>query len=388
MKVNSKFKVFMQTDLSASDFKVLTMLYQPLIGAEAYAIYSTFYHLAKKSDTMSHQMFIDLLNIKLQDFSKYREKIEAFGLLETYANNEDEYTYVLKPPFSAKQFFVDTFLGTYLESEIGPKNLERLIKMFVIEKPNTKDLVNITKSFDDLYEFKTTKLLNVDYDLEGRNGNSNKLIRNSINYDEFVKLLPRALVSTNLLNNKFKQKIMQLAYVYQFSIHDLVAIYEQAHKGKKNITIEQINLQARAYYEKNNNELVALEKNVSEDALLSELPCKVIIEKYASQDPEIQARALATVNDFIGQNDIDHGVLNVLLMFILKNKDGLLPHVNYLNKVWESWRKNGVQTASDAILYKENVEKYWKTKNEKNTKKINKPNWLDEYLDEISEMEG
>lgn len=388
MKLNSKFKLFMQTDLSSSDFKVLTLLYQPLIGMEANSLYSTFYQLAKRTDEMTHRMLLDILNIKQKDFIQYREKLEAFSLLETYQKNDLEYLYILKPPFSAKQFLVDTFLGTYLESEIGEKNLKNLIEIFKIEKPKTQYLENITKSFDDLYEFDSHKLLNIGYDLEGRNGNTLKLIRNGIDYEKFVESLPRGFVSPILYNENFKEKIIQLAYVYQFNINDLVQIYSNAHNGRKNITIEQINLQAKIYYEKQNQVVMVKDKEVSDDELLSSLPFKTIVEKFGSSDPFHQSMALATINDFISQNEIDLGVLNVLIIFILKNKNGILPHVNYLNKVWESWAKNGVQTPSDAIKYRDEIERKYTNNKTKTAKKVVKPDWIEEYLQEISEMEA
>ena len=119
MKVNSKFNLFMQTDLSASDFKVLALLYQPLLGLNAYSIYNIFYQFNKLNQLTPHHFLLDLLNIKQDEFINAREKLEALGLLETYLKNEDEYLYILKAPFTAKQFLLDTFLGTYLESEIG-----------------------------------------------------------------------------------------------------------------------------------------------------------------------------------------------------------------------------------------------------------------------------
>lgn len=392
MKLEDKLSIFMQTDLSTSDFKVLTFLYQPLVGIEAYAIYSVFYQLAKSEEELTHRMLLDILNIKKNDFNKYREKLEALGLLESYEKNNNEYIYILKPPFTAKQFLTDTFLGTYLESEIGEKNLKYIMEIFKVEKPVTSEFKNITKSFDDLYHFDSNKLLKVDYDLEGRNGNNSKLIKHEIDYEKFVESIPRALISPSLLNDNFKQKIVQLAFVYQFSIEDLVEIYANAHKGRKNITIAQMNLQAKLHYEKKDKNLTIMENEPNAEDALSNVSYLAIVEKFSNDDPVVKSSALSTINDFISQNEIDPGVLNVILIFLLKNKEGYLPNVNYINKVWESWAKNGVQSATDALKYKESIERSWAKKSGSyqgnKQEKVNKPSWLDEYIEDIKNMEG
>jgi len=383
MRINSKFRLHINTSLSSSDYKVLALLYQPLIGVDAYAIYSTFYHLVKGNEIDSHQLLFDLLNITMDDFKKAITKLEALGLIETYINSKKDYVYIIKPPYSAKKFLTDTFLGAYLESEIGTKNLENIIKVFKVNKPDLTNYKNITKSFDEVYQVHTKKLLNISDDLEGRNGFNNQLIRNGINYNEFIERLPRALKSPVLFNDNFKQKLIQLAFVYQFNVDDLVLIYKNASKGNTTATIEQINLQARLYYEKNNEVITIQKKTTSDTEVIKDLSFRTVVDKFVVDDPILRASSLDTINNFIAQNDVDLGVLNVLLIFILKNKEGVLPHVNYLNKVWESWAKAGVRTAEDAINHREQLEKTWKSR----APKENKPDWLDEYMKELEELE-
>ena len=390
MKVNSKFKLNMITTLSSVDFKVLIFLYQPLIGMKGLSLYNTLYMLSDNNVYEKHQMLFDLLNITQTEFIEIRNKLEAIGLMDVYEKDLDRFIYVLKPPYSAKRFLTDTFLGTYLESEIGSSNLDNLIKIFEVKKEDTTSYNNITKFFDDIYEVRSKRLLSINKELETRNG-SRSLIRNSINYDLFVESLPRALKQPILLNDNFKEKVLQLAFVYQFTIEDLVKIFVESSKGKKTISIDELNLQAKIYFEANDNSL-RVEEKVSDDVeILSKQSYRTIINMFGSKDLMVKANALSTINEFITQNDIDQGVLNILLIFILKNKEGVLPHVNYLNKIWSDWYKHGVRTASDAVRHREFVENQWQNKQTKSynkPKKVNKPDWLDEYLDELGDMEG
>lgn len=388
MKVGSKFKLNIKTELSSADFKVLAFLYQPLISMSAYSLYNTFYHLAKSKTELSHQVLFDLLNVKEVDFLKSREKLEAIGLLETYENNENEYLYILKPPYSAKKFLTETFLGAYLESEIGKKSLQLLAELFKVESDLSKEFINVTKSFDDLYHFKSKELLAINFDLEERNGNNTKMIKNGINYYEFVEKLPRALKSPQLFNENFKQKVIQLAYVYQFSIDDLIKVFEKATIGKSEPTFENISFQAKSYFESLNKEITVRKNVVTEEEVLNNLPFMQIIEKYGSDDIYQRANSLDTVNDFINQNEITQGTLNVLLIFILKNKNGVLPHVNYLSKVWRSWSKQGVKTASDALKLQEDLEKTYRSSNYRVKRQEKENDWVDDYLKELEELEG
>lgn len=387
MKVNSSFKLNINTDLSDKDFKVLTLLYQPLIGMKALSLYNTFYYLSNFNKTYLHQTIFDLLNINNVEFIKEREKLEALGLLETYEKNQTNYVYVIKTPYSAKRFLKDTFLGTYLESEIGSENIKKLISLFEVNNENIDDFENITKTFDDLYKIRSRRLLTIEQDIEGRNGSNNNLIRNKIDYNLLIDKLPRSVKHPILFNDNFKQQIMQLAFVYQFNIDDLVNIFIDANKGRDDLSIEEINLKAKMYFEKNNEEIMVLDKQTDDVSLMDSLPFKTVVNKFASKDKLIKADALATINEFITQNDIEVGVLNVLIIFLLKNKDGRLPHVNYLNKVWDSWYKNGVRTTKDAIKHREYIESNW-TSGTKQARQIKKPDWLDEYINELEEMEG
>src|SRR5690554_5835985 len=385
MKVGSKFKLNIKTELSSADFKVLAFLYQPLIGKSAHSVYCTFYHLSKSKLQLTHQTFFDMINTTELKFKIMREKLEAIGLLETYENDKSDTIYVLKPPYSAKKFLTETFLGAYLESEIGSKNLKSLAELFKVESDMDGNFVNVTKSFDDLYHFKSKELLSINFDLEERNGNNTKMIKNGINYYEFVEKLPRALKSPQLFNENFKQKLIQLAYVYQFSISDLIKVYEKASVGKSDPSFENISFQAKNYYESLNKEIMVSRNELSEEEVLNNVPFIQIIEKYSGEDVYLRASALDTVNDFINQNEIMQGTLNVLLIFILKNKNGVLPHVNYLNKVWRSWAKKGVKTASDAIKIQKEIEANYKPKYKQ---KAPENDWVDSYLDELEQMEG
>ena len=172
MKNSATFRIHIQSDLSSGDFKSLALLYQPLLGMDAHGLYITFYQLINQTgrQIFSHQELFDFLNIKQTVFLNMRHKLEALNLIQTFQKNDD-FIYMMKTPLSAKQFLTDTVFGSYLQSEIGEKNLNILAEMFKKDQPNLEDYDNQTKAFDALYEFKSLNLLKLDYDLQGRKQN-------------------------------------------------------------------------------------------------------------------------------------------------------------------------------------------------------------------------
>ena len=142
---------------------------------------------------------------------------------------------------------------------------------------------------------------------------------------------------------------------------------------------------ARLNYEKI-IKLLARKKNTSDATFDYErINPMVIVQKFAQK--EMQGMALSTVNELMSRRTIEPGVLNVLLTFILKNKNGILPNVNYLEKVLDNWLTHGVKTTEDALEQVKRIDKDRKVKYiSKEKPKSEEPDWLDKYLKEIEEM--
>ncbi|PKK96660.1 MAG: hypothetical protein CVV58_05240 [Tenericutes bacterium HGW-Tenericutes-3] len=385
MKNSSTFSLQSQSDLSAADFKVLALLYQPLMGLEGQALYTTFYQLINKTgrNEYTHAELFDLLNLKQLEFLRIRNKLEALNLLTVY-QKDDVYLYFMKAPLTAKQFLVDTVFGSYLQSEIGEKNMNLLTSLFKMDVPNREGFENITKSFDALYEFKSLNLLNVDHDLQGRQQNGGSHINYRFNYEAFVDHLPERLKNSQLLNEKFKEQMNKIAFVYQYDVSDMVTIYEEASKSRQNVNFAQLNMKAKQHYELKHKLLTIKQKDLPTPSLVDQVAPQVIIQKYARTDQ--QGIALSTATQLLERNAVEPGIINVILMLVLKHKDGVLPNINYMNKVLNDWLNKGVQTTADAINYSTNLESQYEKK--KKVQKVAEPDWMDDYIKDLAKMEG
>ena len=105
------YTVINKTILTDKDKKILTMLYQPIIGYTAVSLYNTLLDDLDKQEVMSedltHYHLICTMQLKLEDIVVAREKLEAVGLLRSYFRKEEvqQYVYLLYSPILPQEFF-------------------------------------------------------------------------------------------------------------------------------------------------------------------------------------------------------------------------------------------------------------------------------------------
>ena len=149
--------IYASTTLNSDDVNVITLLYSPLIEADAYKMYMTLHALLNRSSltshTLLHKEILDILGLDSKAFAEARLKLEAIGLLSTYKNeNKNEYMFLLKSPLTAKGFLSDGVLGMYLYSLLGDSEFRRIQKLFQITKVDKTNYQEITASFDDVFK--------------------------------------------------------------------------------------------------------------------------------------------------------------------------------------------------------------------------------------------
>ena len=82
------YTVVNKTVIKDLDRKLITMLYQPIIGYTATSLYFTLVDDLDKRELMSedltHHHLMSTMQLKLDDIVVARQKLEAVGLLKTY----------------------------------------------------------------------------------------------------------------------------------------------------------------------------------------------------------------------------------------------------------------------------------------------------------------
>lgn len=382
MKTQDNIQIENGLDLSNLDFKTLSLFYMPIIGIEAFSLYNVLLNLVNYTNKKNYQVIflLDLLNIKLANFNNAREKLEAINLIETYENSRDQFTIYLKSPYKANQFIKDTMLGSYVQSEIGDNNMMMLLSLFKTNQQETTGK-NISKQFDDLYKFSEMKLIDFDYDLQGRADIKKINVSYAFDLEKFVKLLPEKEKTTNLLKPNYKEQLVKIAYVYNLTEEELAIVFEKAPRK----TIPSVHLQAKTYFEQNKKKIVVTKK---EDDNLFELKNATIDELLAGRVDELyEGQARKTYFEITEKfENVDLGVIHVLIVNLLNIKDGVLPNTTYLSMVLNDWISKDVVNAQDALnlingikLENNRTNKYYP----KTNKTVKKADWMDEYIERI-----
>ncbi len=396
MKQKDTFRIITQAALSSDEWKVLGLLYQPLIGVLAFSLYHTFYHLLSQknyqSEEFTNQFLLDLLNVKIDSLKEAKEKLEAINLLSTF-KDQNKYVYQLKSPLTPRGFLKDTVLGQFLLSEIGPTMYKNLTNIFKVTPMDLTGYVESTKNFDDVFKFVSLDGPKDSSLYLGRKNNGGTKISEQIDYELFVESLPDRLKKKNVMDLKVQETIQKLVFIYQFTLDEMVKIYIDTVNDDGFIDASRLGLKASMYYQlKNKNAKPVVTNTVeptSEDGFvkyLNEVSPIRILENYAKND--YQFMATDTVMQLLERNQVEVGIINALLLHILKHKNGELPHISYLEKVLETWVSRGVKTTKDAYtMILNNDGPARKKKNTFTEQKENSPEWVQAYLKQLEEKE-
>jgi replication initiation and membrane attachment protein len=379
-----QYNIIASFDLSTHNYKVLNLLYLPLIGTQAFSLYTTLYAWVYQMNVESVELEIlcSHLNMKEADFIHARQILEAFDLANTYSNTSLT-TVKLKKPLTPKQFLSDTIFGAYYQSELGENHTEKMIKHFEVNNIDVSHMHNITTSFDDMFKFQSSNKLDIQTSLYENGGHKRAHIDSQIPFDAWFESLPKRYQKPTLLRPTIRQTIENIAFVYAFTIEDLTEVIKRL-QVKDLASKEAINLQARLYFEETKRRLGVDKKEAVVEDKLSTISPLYIIEKYLKTDTN--GYALETISTLIERNHVDMGIINTLILFVIKRKNGALPHVNYLEKILNDWLSRGVKTTADATKIVSQLEtRYTQSKTYK--KRSVEPDWLEDYMKELDNVE-
>ena len=196
--------------------RVLTLLYQPIIGIDAVSLYLTllndFNNNSIESDVYTHHHLMTNMQMNLDLIQKSREKLEAIGLMKTYykEDNINNYLYILYSPISASEFLNHPILNVVLYNNIGKLEYENIVSKFKTDRINVKDYTDITCSFDDVFTSVNG------YCFENKDIISDKTrkleINSNIDINLIISGIPRRMTSEKCFNKESVNLIVSLAF--------------------------------------------------------------------------------------------------------------------------------------------------------------------------------
>src|SRR5690606_8037014 len=242
-----------------------------------------------RSEVITHQFLSDIMNTKLDKLEEAKDKLEALNLLNTY-QDQNHFVYQLKSPLTPRGFLKDTVLGQFLQTELGPKMYRELTGKFKVEKFDLSNFNQVTKNFDDVFNFVGMNDFVDAHMYLGKKTNSGAKIKDQINYEAFIEKLPDRVKKPVLMFEKTKDLIQKLVFVYQLSLDEIADIYLKTVEPNGEIDLQLLQTKAKNYYqEKKDKHLTVLETkqmNGNENWIhvLKNTSPMVIVESYAKND--------------------------------------------------------------------------------------------------------
>ena len=149
---NTIYQVFKALPLTQEGKDGLLYLYQPIIGAQALALYFQF--LGDEADSNESEFIhldcLNALNIGLSSFLEARKRLEGMGLLTVFEKEDPEfgkiYLYQLEEPLVPQKFIKDVTYSFLLHQAVGERKFKQLTRRFKPKKINIYPIrINISK---------------------------------------------------------------------------------------------------------------------------------------------------------------------------------------------------------------------------------------------------
>ena len=243
-----------KTILNDNDRRILTMLYQPIIGSDAINLYFTLWSYLDKSELVScewtHHHLMTSMRMKLENILEARQKLEAIGLLVTLVKkgNINNYIYELYSPLSAEEFFNNPVLDLSLMNNIGQSEYEKCIAYFSIPKINTKDYEDITCLFNDVFEVTIdSPMEHIINDIKKRS-KRDLSIKSKIDLNIVLGMISEDILNPKSITKETKELIYKLSFIYDLDNENTVEIIKNSVNEKKIIDKELLKTNCRNFF--------------------------------------------------------------------------------------------------------------------------------------------
>lgn len=367
IKPKTSFKTICPFGIYPEDIKVLSLLYQPLIGSQAFGLYLTLVSLTDQ--VLTHHFILQLKNISVDQFLQCRYKLEGVGLMAAVQTEEGMMVYCLKEPLTPARFFDDGIINAFLCLKIGNTDYQQLRRSF-LPAPDLVMGCDLTKNFNEVFD--TTSLLTSDVVIgisplpsQPDGGLSLQLV-----FDREVldALLRKKGLSDNILSEKLLTQLNKIAFLYKLEENDLARFILDGMNPDGFVNIETVKKTAKQYWqflnkgkplsivevdpEKNKKDVFPQNRgNLSPQQRLldffeQQTPLEFLKYKSNNANPVPADRKL--VEWLFVDQEMPHGVVNVLLDYVLMVSDGRLPKP-LIEKIAGEWQRKSIDSTQKAI---------------------------------------
>ena len=399
------FIVVNRTILSENDRKIISMLYQPIIGSIATSLYYTLWADLDKAEILSseytHHHLMSSLRIKMEHIVIARKKLEASGLVKTYVKKSDvnSFVYELFSPISASEFFNHPILNIVLYNNIGKKEYENLLKYFKVPRINLSSYEDITSSFDSVFDSAPgTVYDNLNEDLRVNKTGDIKIDK-TFDFDLLISSVPSGVITNKTFSKEVKELINNLSFVYNLDEMEMKSSILSSIKENGLIDKVALRKNIKNYYKfSNENKLPKLVYKSQPEYLKSPVGSESkrakMIYVFENTSPynflrgrsngaKPSTRDLGILESLLNDFKLNPGVVNVLIDYVLKINNKKLTK-NFLEAIASQWKRLNIETVEEAMKAAEKEYKKMKKLNEmpkgQSIGKENLPEWFDQNI--------
>ncbi|THE14721.1 Replication initiation and membrane attachment protein [Bacillus timonensis] len=405
------------------DRKIVSLLYQPLIGMKAFSLYMTLWSELEQnrlwSDESTHYTLMALLQTNLEEIFQERLKLEGIGLLKTFVKSDENsrsFIYELQAPLSPKAFFTDGVLNVYLYNRLGKSKFFKLKQFFSDSEIDIDTYKPITKAFSEVFESVKVKMIstisdemqhNLDRDenteFMDRNEDKKLLIENeNFNFDLFFAGISEVMIPKKSITPRVKEAITKLSFLYGIDPIEMQGIVMSALDPNEKIDIEKLRKASRDWYQfETGNELPTLTEKIQplasqtmvnkvpqtkEEELIQKLerisPKEFLIDVSGGAQPSVSE--LKIIEEVMFRQNLLPGVVNVLLYYVMLKSDMRLTK-SYVETIASNWARLNIKTVKEAM---ETAKKHNWTADKKTNKYKRQPIRKELLPDWLKQEEG
>ena len=385
------YVVVNKTIIDTEARKILTMLYQPVIGSLPIMLYFSLWSDLDKSEIISteltHHHLITNMHISLEEIVEARKKLEAIGLLKTFYKEENinNYIYQLYSPINANDFFNHPILNVVLYTNLGKKEYQHLKSYFKIPRINTSSYEDITASFSDV--FKSVPLTSYEVINDNiRKKNIQKLnINTDFDFEFLIESTPTNIDKNKVFTKEIKELILELSFLYDLDVMKIKDIIPTSLNERGTINKDEFRKNCRNYYQFENKGLLPsviynqqpeyLKTPTGDNSKRAKMiytfetisPYELLKSKNNGSEPT--NRDLKLTEDLIINYSLKPGVVNVLIDYILKTNNNKLTRA-LAETIAGQWQRLNIETVDEAMKEAEKEhKKYNKNKQSQSSKK-------------------
>ena len=345
------------------DRKILTRLYQPLIGPICISLYMTLWSELEEnrlwSESSSHYQLMNTIGLKLGEIYEARLLLEGIGLL-----------------------------NIYLYKKVGKAQFQRLKRFFCDDLISTGEFEEVTKSFTEVFASDHLDSLYVSDEAKDEwqpledqqfinrsDGQEPSGFDGGFDFDLLFAGMKPSIVPKKAFNTRIRETIAKLAFLYGIDPLEMQKLVMDALTVEDEIDEERLRKAARDWYQiERQADMPSLinrvqpikERTQREEPKTKEEEYILHLETVSPRDRMMQlsggaepsAGDLKIIEGVMLNQKLTPGVVNVLIEYVMLKTDMKFTK-SYVEKLASHWARLKVSTVAEAMdLAKNEHRKY------------------------------